>query len=144
MRLPFDIGFCYHPDASDEDNAEILRLALEFLIACNMRYLYSFRSQVPTLYNSGVTYDRTTVWDSIPDLYARQRGDCKSLTAARVAELRAAGREAIPVFRFAQNPNTGRREFHILVKTGGKGFEDPSKILGMEEWHRSQGTAMLF
>ena len=33
MRLPFDIGFCYHPDASDEDNAEILRLALEFLIA---------------------------------------------------------------------------------------------------------------
>jgi hypothetical protein len=39
---------------------------------------------------------------------------------------------------------SGRREFHILVKTGGKGFEDPSKILGMEEWHRAKGTEMLF
>lgn len=143
MRLPFDIGYVFHPSASDEDNAEVLRLALEFLIGCNMLYLYRFRKRVPYLYDSGVIYDRTTVWDSIPDLYVRQKGDCKSLTGTRIAELRCAGKKAVPVFRFAQNPVTGRREFHILVQTDG-GFEDPSKVLGMEEWHRQQGTDMLF
>jgi hypothetical protein len=136
MRIPFDVGFVFHPGASDEENAVVLRILLEALIACNMVLLE--RRRVPKLYDSGVIYGRTDVWDSIPDLYKRTYGDCKSLTAARVAELRTAGKPAQPVFRFAQNPQTGRREFHILVQ-GRKGFEDPSRKMGMEEYHRKQG-----
>ena len=114
----------------------VLRVLLEALTACDMIFLKKHR--VPGLYDSGVVYGRTQVWDSIPDLYERTYGDCKSLTATRVAELRTKGEDARPVFRFMQNPQTGRRDFHILVQRG-KSFEDPSRTLGMEAYHASKG-----
>ena len=145
MRIPFDVGYVYHPKASDEDNAMVLRVLLEALIACDIiffRLADSKRVKVPALYDSGVIYGRTKVWDSTPDLYARKYGDCKSLTATRIAELRHAGQDARPVFRFAPNPQRGGRDFHILVQRG-KSFEDPSKTLGMEEYHRAKGLWMF-
>jgi len=142
VRIPFDVGFVYHPNASDEDNAVVLGVLLEALIACDMIFLQRYRGRVPSLYDAGVTYGRTKVWDSTPDLYRRKYGDCKSLTAARIAELRLAGKDARPVFRFAPNPQSGGRDFHILVQRG-KNFEDPSKTLGMEEYHRQQGLWMF-
>jgi hypothetical protein len=139
MRIPFDIGFAFHPGASDEDNALVLRVLLEMLIACNMIFLRRVGGRrIPKLYDAGVIYGRTQVWDSIPDLYVRTYGDCKSLSAALCAELRMAGGSAKPVFRFMQNPQTGRRDFHILVQRG-KNFEDPSRRLGMEQYHRERG-----
>jgi hypothetical protein len=146
LRIPFDVGFVYHPKASDEDNAMVLRIFLEALVACDIIFLRMadrHRVKIPDLYHAGVVYDRTKVWDSIPDLYRRKHGDCKSLTAARIAELRHSGHPALPVFRFAPNPITGGRDFHILVQRG-KGFEDPSKLLGMEAYHHSKGLQMLF
>ena len=137
MRIPFDLGFVYHPGASDEDNAMVLAVLLEALTACDIIFLK--RSKVPKLYKAGVTYGRTRVWDSIPDLYARRYGDCKSLTAARCAELRMAGEDAKPVFRFAQNEQTGHRDFHILVQRGNGTYEDPSRTLGMDEYHAARG-----
>jgi hypothetical protein len=59
----------------------------------------------------------------------RGYGDCKSLTAWRVAEYRKKGIVAGAVFRWANN-SSGGLDFHILVQTE-KGYEDPSKVLGM-------------
>lgn len=68
--------------------------------------------------------------------------NCKSLTAMRVAELREAGENARPVFRFAMNPQTGRKDFHILVQVGNS-YEDPSRKLGMEQYHARRGIWMF-
>jgi hypothetical protein len=147
MRICYDIGFCFFPGSSNDDNAEVLRLLLENLIAINRVYLRSHPRTLP-LYKAGVVYERTSVWDSIPDLYVRRHGDCKSLTAALVAQLREQGISASPEFRFLTNPQTGRMEYHILcireVKRGLFGGktnqrEDPSRVLGMNEWYRNRG-----
>ena len=138
MRICLDLGGVFYAGASDEDNALALQALLEALIAINRVYIRRYGKRVRPLYNSGVRYGRTQVWDSIPDLVTRRYGDCKSLTAMRIAELREAGANARPVFRFAVNPQTGQKDFHILVQLG-KAFEDPSRKLGMEEYHRNKG-----
>jgi hypothetical protein len=91
-------------------------------------------------------YGRTDDWETIPALYSAgyhgtdkpgtsfpthygRFGDCKSLSAALIAEYRFQGRAAEPEFRFADLPG-GSRLFHILVRTE-QGPEDPSKVLGM-------------
>jgi hypothetical protein len=137
MRIPFDIGGAFYPGASDEDNALVLQALLEALIAVDRVWLSKHKT-TPKLYQSGVRYGRTTVWDSIPDLLARRYGDCKSLSAMYVAELREQGINAQPVFRFQKNPQTGQKDFHILVRVG-KVFEDPSRKLGMDQYHQSRG-----
>ena len=136
MRISFDLGGVFYAGAPDEDNALALQALLEALIAVNRVYLRRVR-RTPKLYASGVKYGRTQVWDSIPDLLTRRFGDCKSLSAMYVAERREAGHAARPVFRFAVNPQTGQKDFHILVQEG-KTFEDPSRKLGMEAFHRSR------
>lgn len=144
MRICFDLGGVFYPGASDEDNAQALQALLEALVAINRVYIRRF-PRTPKLYQSGVRYGRTQVWDSTPDLYARRYGDCKSLTAAYVAEIRQAegDKAARPVFRFAKNPQTGQKDFHILVqrnrKVNGSYFEDPSRVLGMEQYHAARG-----
>ena len=62
----------------------------------------------------------------------------------RVAEIREAegDRAARPEFRFAINPQTGQKDFHILVRHG-KAMEDPSRRLGMEQYHRQRGIWMF-
>jgi hypothetical protein len=138
LRVCLDLGDVFHPGASDDDNAQALQALLECLVTINRVYLRR-HPRTPKLYDSGVRYVRTQVWDSIPDLLARRYGDCKSLTAMLVAELRQQGEQAKPVFRFARNPHTHQKDFHILVWRGGKDFEDPSRRLGMDEYHRRQG-----
>jgi hypothetical protein len=138
VRISFDLGGVFYPGAPDEDNAIALQALLEALIAINRVYMRACDGKVPGLYLANVPYARTQIWDSTPDLYARGYGDCKSLTATRIAELREQGEECQPVFRFAQNPQTGARDFHILVRNGAD-FEDPSRKLGMVEYHRRKG-----
>lgn len=136
MRISFDLGGVFYAGAPDEDNALALQAMLEALIAIDRVYLRRY-PRTPKLYASGVRYGRTQVWDSIPDLLTRRHGDCKSLTAMLVAELREAKIPARPVFRFASNPQTGQKDFHILVQHG-KTFSDPSRKLGMVQYHRSR------
>lgn len=132
MQITFSLPHVFHPSASQAENAEVLRVMLESLIAVNRVYLRSH--SVPSLYRSGVVYGRTATWDSIPALYHRGSGDCKSLSAARIAELREQGKKAAPVFRFVTRSN-GHRDFHILVQKGLNDgpelWEDPSKVCGM-------------
>lgn len=129
MEITFDLPHVFHPEASREENALCLQSLLEMLIQINM--IYRQRHAVPELYRSGVRYAKTQKWLTIPALYRDRKGDCKSLTAALVAEYRLANVFARPVFRFIERKNgNGILDFHILVQTS-TGFEDPSKMLGM-------------
>lgn len=127
MIIPFSLSYVFHPGASQVDNAYALKTLLECLILLNQNFLRAHPA-LP-LYQSGVRYGRTVNWDSIPDLYAKGYGDCKSLTAALVAEYRMKHIEAKPVFRWVRGAD-GVSDYHILVQTAA-GFEDPSRVLGM-------------
>jgi hypothetical protein len=127
VKITFDLPHVFYPGASPVGNAMALRALLNCLIEINSAYLRDHT--VKSLYNSGVVYGRTQIWDTIPALYQRGYGDCKSLTAALVAERRKQGLQAVPVFRFKQRTD-GNTDFHILVRTPS-GFEDPSKVMGM-------------
>lgn len=111
-------------------------LALDALMTCliELDSLYlKLRAQkgieTPFLYDTPVYYERTIVWDTIPALYRRGFGDCKSLAACRVAELRRIGIPCEAVFRF--DGNVHMTMFHILVMHEDGTFEDPSKVKGM-------------
>lgn len=127
MQISFDLPHVFFAGSHPEDNAHALRALLDCLVTLNQAYLRNHA--VAALYRSGVVYGRTKVWDTIPALYARGYGDCKSLTAALIAEYRLQGKACSPVFRWRERSN-GVRDFHILVQCGDT-FEDPSKVLGM-------------
>ena len=125
------------PGSSPEENADVLRTLVEALVAIDRIYLRARRDrQLPTLYQAGVRYARTEDWLPTPVLYWQRYGDCKSLAAARIAELRESGKVAKPAFRFLPRPDGVM--YHILVQTSAGGFEDPSKICGMPEDEWSQ------
>lgn len=127
MQVTYELPHVFEPGSSRVENALALEQMLEFLIEINLAFLR--RHTVTPLYRSGVVYGRTEIWDSIPALYLRRFGDCKSLTSALVAEYRHRGIQARPVFRFRPRRDL-HTDYHILVQTP-KGFEDPSKRLGM-------------
>jgi len=111
-------------------------IALEALMKCltDLDSLYlelraSKGVSTPLLYDTPVYYERTIVWDTTPALYRRGFGDCKSLAACRVAELRRMGIPCRVVFRF--DSNVQMTMFHILVMHEDGTFEDPSKVKGM-------------
>lgn len=124
------------------------------MVAINLAYLRHHTA--PGLYQSGVVYGRTTIWEPTPALYlpnkhrmpgsiyyqpfgsskGEKRGDCKSLSAALVAEMLLKEIPVRPVFRFAIRPNTdGILDFHILLAVppsiSANGWKDPSRDLGM-------------
>jgi hypothetical protein len=128
--VEFDLPTCFDSASNPIDNAKALQALLHCLGAVNLIYLQYRPGRVPSLYQSGVYYERTQVWDSIPALFARGYGDCKSLTSALIAEYIAKGKMAKPVFRWIVSPEDQQTNYHILVQVAG-GFEDPSKVLGM-------------
>lgn len=131
MQITFDLPHVFNPWASPEENAYALRILLETMVSLNRAFLR--KHPALPLYSSGVFYGRTTVWDTIPAMYALGYGDCKSLATALIAQYRERGIPASPVFRFYRD-STGKTHFHILVMRtlGGRtGWEDPSRILGM-------------
>jgi len=129
IQIVVDLPDVFFKGANSVDNAYILRAMLDGLIEVNQAYLRRYHA-TPSLYESGVIYGRTQQWDSIPALYARGFGDCKTLTAADIAEERNKGVPTIPVFRL--NYLSEGILFHILVQRPN-GWKDPSKILGMNK-----------
>jgi hypothetical protein len=157
MQITFNLPHVFYPGASKVDNAYALRVLLDTLVNLNLAYLRTHKP--PGLYQSGVRYGRTRIWEPIPALFLAnkqreslfnpfwipmgdrggdKKGDCKSLATARIAELQHQGIEAKPVFRFAKrdkNAPDSPLDFHILVQVDRKisktGWEDPSRILGM-------------
>lgn len=132
MEITLSLPHVFHPRASQAADAVALGLLLELLIGIDRAYLRDHPTK--SLYRSGVVYGRTVEWDSIPAVVERGYGDCKSLSAWRVAELREKGTECRPVFRWMRRRD-GHKDFHILIavarKGGGSVWEDPSKTLGM-------------
>lgn len=129
MQITYDLPHVFRLDTPETENSYALRALLDCLVNLNLAYLL-FHPKTKPLYSAGVRYGRTEVWDTIPALYERGYGDCKSLSAAMVAQYRMNGVPARCVHRFIKNKEAGRLDFHILVETA-KGFEDPSKVLGM-------------
>ena len=132
MQIVFNLPQVFSQGSDRAENSLVLRALLDNLIRINLIYLAceSDRGRpVPSLYRSGVRYGRTVWWEPIPALYERGFGDCKSLTAALIAEYRNEGIPCNPVHRWIDGPN-GTTNYHILVQTE-RGFEDPSKVLGM-------------
>lgn len=131
--VTFDLPLCFDSASDPVDNAKALQALLHCLGAINLIYLQFRPGCIPPLYESGVYYDRTQVWDSIPALYRRGFGDCKSLTAALIAEYAAQGIKSKPVFRWMVDKADNQTNYHILVMGPSGMFEDPSKVLGMEK-----------
>jgi hypothetical protein len=131
MIIEFGLSHAFSPDSDPVDNAQVLRLLLESLVAIDRAYLR--RHSAPALYKSGVTYGRTRIWESIPDALLRGRADCKTLSAWKIAEDRNKGISVEPAFRWITN-SQGQRDYHILLEYKDH-WEDPSKILGMEQYH---------
>lgn len=130
MQISFNLSSVFSHGSSPVENAEVLRALLECLIAINIAYLEEHPKTIK-LYDTRVVYGRTDDWDSLPDLYTRGYGDCKTLTAVRCAELRLAGSYANPTFRFQEFPEG--MMYHILIETGPDTYEDPSKVKGMNQ-----------
>ena len=144
MLIRFNVPHVFYPGSDKTENALVLRALVDNLVKLNLIYLACEKRRggtVPPLYRSGVIYDRTLWWEPIPALYQRRYGDCKSLSAALIAEKRMQGIKAVPTFRWVQNLD-GSVDYHILVQVGNE-FEDPSKVLGMgaNENRRFYGTA---
>lgn len=128
MYITFNIPHAFNTQSNDVENSYALRALLDCMVEMNKAHL-RLHPETPSLYSSGVRYARTRLWEPIPALYLRGLGDCKSLATARVAELQLKGVQCEAVFRFYPRPD-GNKDFHILVQTP-KGWEDPSKKLGM-------------
>jgi len=137
MNVTFTLPHVFIPEASALENAQVLNVLMKALVAIDEIYLK--HHTVAPLYSTRVRYGRTNEWEPIPALLARSYGDCKSLAAWRVAELRKQGKRAEIEFRWRERPN-GVRDYHILVVTPD-GREDPSRVLGMggSEWSHMGG-----
>lgn len=128
----------FSPGSKQVDDSVCLKALLYGLAEANGIYMQC--GCFPELYSSGVFYKRTKVWDSIIGLINRGYGDCKTLTAVRLAEMWRTGYHAVPNFRWERRENGGKN-YHILIDSE-LGYEDPSKILGMgmdENVHFRQG-----
>jgi hypothetical protein len=92
---------------------------------------FEWNPDAPLLYDSGVYYKRTEIWDTTPALYDRGYGDCKSLACSLAAERRAQGLPCQPVFRFLPHQSGPLHVTYHVLNLGDQGWEDPSKVLGM-------------
>lgn len=134
MLISYSLPHVFYPGSDKLLNARTLRIMMDAMISMNRVFLEEavrLSLAAPLLYKSGVVYDRTSWWEPIPALYKRGYGDCKSLTAAWIAQAQFFKRiPSRPVFRFVDNPD-GTIDYHILVELRNGAFEDPSKVLGM-------------
>jgi hypothetical protein len=107
----------------------ILGSAVETLILADRAYLRYYPG-TPTLYTAGVKYEfNRDRWQDIPSTLARRTGDCKDLSAWRIAELREWGEPAEVDITVRQQG--GMTIYHIRVRRSDGSIEDPSRILGM-------------
>ncbi len=122
-----------------EDEASrdrVLKTLLWALVQLNREFI-RMNPGTPRLYDSGVRFIREKegeeLWPTIGEVIRMGGGDCEDLACWRVAELLEAGVQARPAWRHRQvkMPSGSMATlYHILVWTP-KGFEDPSRILGM-------------
>lgn len=133
----FSIDGAFHPRASKIQNSIALRALLDCLIDLNT-VCWDACPNMKRFYDTDVFYHlmpSQAPWETTPTLYRRGHGDCKSMVAARVAELRRAGKACMPVFRHVTD-GWGTM-FHILILHGDGTWECPSRLRGMRT-HQEQ------
>jgi hypothetical protein len=129
---------------------------LEALVSINVDELLFYKQHVgkfpPTLYKSGIRYQRedgTENWQDIYRNFELGSGDCEDLAAHRIAELRVVyGRSAKPFVTYRLGPDGGFHYHALLMVRGPDGWraEDPSRKLGMgwEEMFDGIGPSKRF
>jgi len=132
-----DLRFQVSVSEDEASRDRVLKLLLWCLIGLNIEYL-RMNPNTPMLYKSGVRFIREKegeeLWPTIGEVIANGGGDCEDLAAWRVAELRVKGIPARPAWRhrLVRMPSGNEATlYHILVYIPGKGFDDPSRRLGM-------------
>ena len=132
MIIPFELSHEFSEGSTPEENSYALKVLLDCLIALDRGFLRR-NYGVPPRYASGVVYVRTRNWLTTETMYYRGHGDCKSLSAALIAERAEQGISCHPVFRDIRRAD-GAVDFHILVQCPDGTYEDPSKVCGMAEY----------
>ena len=125
MRVSFDLRSL--DTASAEHKVLIVGTMVEALARANTAFLIA-NPRTPPMYLSGVSYDPGVEWLDIPALLLARKGDCKSLVAWRIAEMRRQG--AHPKVHAIITTIAGVDTFHVQV-TSQNIIEDPSTRLGM-------------
>lgn len=117
-------------DLSSDETALVIGDVLETLIARNRRFLTTF-PMTPRVYLSGVKYRANPgQWLDIPSLVSLRFGDCKDLSAWRIAELREMGEEARA--HVVIHERRAGTLYHVQVRRAGGALEDPAKRAGMQ------------
>jgi len=131
-----NIQFRIAVSEDEESRDRVLKILLWALVQLNREYI-RMNPNTPRLYDSGVRFIREKegeeLWPTIGEVIRMGGGDCEDLACWRVAELLESGVAARPAWRHRQvrMPSGGLATlYHILVWTP-KGFEDPSRTLGM-------------
>ena len=133
MIIPFELSHEFSEGSTPEENSFALKALLGALVALDVGFLRRTRD-VPRLYASGIVYVREPHWLTTETMYLQGYGDCKSLTAAIIAERLFYDRvQCTPVFRDIRRKD-GLLDFHILVMNPDGTFEDPSKVCGMADY----------
>lgn len=115
--------------------ARVVRALTEAAALANVAHIQT--QGAPRLYSSGVRYELEPVGlpDNLLDISEMLRlgyGDCFSLAAWRVAELRVDGQRAgVAVRWYPPRPERPNPLYHVKVRRQDGQEEDPSKLLGM-------------
>lgn len=109
-----------------EAQVSVVGELLECLAAINAVHL---RVSPTPLYEARVRYVRSEPWLDLLAVIAKGGGDCKDLSAWRVAELREAGEDAR--FHVLARTKQGEPRFHVQVVRASGVVEDPGAFLGM-------------
>lgn len=107
-----------------------IKRLLVFLVRCNLDD-FTLRRR-PALYQSGVRYRRDPDWLDAFALLEYGEGDCKSLSAYRLAELIASGEDPAARLLVTGGPLArGGGRYHVRILRSDGLIEDPSRRLGM-------------
>lgn len=153
------ISLCLGKYSSCEEFAGWINAALETLIMANRNWLA--RHRVPSLYASGVRYQReprewlSEHFDAVPIVLSRRWGDCDDLVGWRIAEIRNHLDPSLSTINltredsrfpsnfptvkvaFKRHIATNKFLYHVQVRNNpSRTVEDPSLILGMRPARR--------
>lgn len=112
-----------------DSRASVVANIVETLVSANIEH--ARHGRLPSLARSKVRYGPAIMWSDALGIERAGVGDCKGLSAWRIAELRQAGIDAR--VHIEVSVLDGRDDLHVKVRTPS-GFEDPSVDKGMNEY----------
>ena len=119
-----------HPSMPDELLIQLNQAQVEALALINEVLLEWY--DIPSIYELKPRYfnDKVERWRDIGGVLKDMKGNCKDLTAWRLAELRKRG-VGCHAESIVERLSKRKLRFHTYVRLDNGGFEDPAKRLGM-------------